>query len=375
MQYCKTCFYPHTKPDLILNELGICSACTAYSLRSEIDWKEREEIFKTLCETTVLNRGESNFDCIIPVSGGKDSHYQVLKALEYKLKPLLVCAVTDDLSPIGDHNLKNIAKLAPLERVYTDKLIRRKINKYTLETIGDISWAEHVTIFTIPFQKAVEYNIPLIIWGENPQNEYGGPTTAQQENELSTKWLAEFGGLNGLRVSDIEDVLNIKLPEYKYPITKNNINLTTPQSLFLGSYFPWDGYENAIEAQKHGFVWSILPVEGSGFLYENLDNFQTGIHDYFKYLKFGFSRATDICNNHLRRGRISRETAQNHILLWDGMYPATYLGKELNAILNDIGMSNKEWYECINKFANKKLFRLGAHNTPIPIFKEELENA
>jgi tRNA(Ile)-lysidine synthase TilS/MesJ len=109
MNYCNRCVYPDTKPDLTLNEYGLCSACEAFEKREEIDWGKRKEEFKELldyikCEANV-------YDCIIPVSGGKDSHFQVIKALEYGLKPLAITATTDDLSIIGRRNLNNISKL------------------------------------------------------------------------------------------------------------------------------------------------------------------------------------------------------------------------------------------------------------------------
>ena len=93
--------------------------------------------------------------------------------------------------------------------VSTDPLIRRKINKFTLKTIGDISWAEHITIFTIPFRIACDLNIPLIIWGENPQNENGGPKAKEKAVNLDRAWLEEFGGLLGFRTSDLESLMGV----------------------------------------------------------------------------------------------------------------------------------------------------------------------
>ncbi len=81
--------------------------------------------------------------------------------------------------------------------------IRVKLNKIGLKQVGDISWPEHLGIFTIPVRAAVQFNVPLIIWGENPQNEHGGPASAAENNVLNRKWLEEFGGLLGMRVSDL----------------------------------------------------------------------------------------------------------------------------------------------------------------------------
>ncbi len=206
--YCIRCLYPaDCKPDLTFSEEGLCSACQAFDARSLIDWDAREADFRKVvleARREAADRDASH-DCIVPVSGGKDSHYQVLKAMDYGLRVLAVTAETDHLSDIGRRNLDNIAKLGCDHiEVKTNPVIRRRINRFTLETIGDISWAEHITIFSIPVRVASMMKIPLIIWGENPQSEYGGPAEAQKATELTQDWLNEFGGLNGLRIDDVE---------------------------------------------------------------------------------------------------------------------------------------------------------------------------
>ncbi len=147
---CKICIMPSTKPDLEFSKSGICQGCIAYNNRKKINWKEREQQFKSIIQQY---KTASYYDCIIPVSGGKDSHYQVIKSLEYNLNPLCVTATTDKLSELGRYNIENLKKLGVDHiEVSTNPLVRRKINKFTLKTVGDISWPEHLTIFTIPFK-------------------------------------------------------------------------------------------------------------------------------------------------------------------------------------------------------------------------------
>ena len=153
--------------------------------------------------------------------------------------------------------------------------------------------------------------IRLIIWGENPQDEYGGPGAESKNHVLDRRWLEEFGGLLGLRVSDLleyDGITRRDLIQYSYP-SDEDLRRVGVTAIFLGYYFPWDGYVNSLYAQGFGFTTYSNTVEGSLANYENLDNYQTGIHDYFKFLKFGFGRATDIANNHIRRGRLSRDDA------------------------------------------------------------------
>lgn len=372
MIYCKRCLYPDTKPDLMFNAEGICSACTAFEAREKVDWVQREKEFRELINYTKSLK--CNYDAIIPVSGGKDSTYQVIKALEYGLNPLAVTATTDHLSNIGRHNLDNISKLGVDHiEVTPNTKLRRKINAYTLREIGDISWAEHVTIFTIPVRIAILFNVPLILWGENPQSEYGGPYQAQEARKLDQRWLQEYGGLNGMRVSDLIDMgfaTEQQLKLYTYP----KLEQKTTSGLFLGQFFPWDGLENAVIASKNGFKTYYGPVEGVGYDYENLDNHQTGIHDYFKYLKFAFGRATDLVCNHIRRGRITRQQGKEIIMLYDGKYPTTYLGKSLEEILEPLDITINEFLDICNKFANKELFECKNGKIPRALFKGAFKN-
>ncbi len=128
IKYCTKCLLPATKPDLFFNFDGICAACTAYASRGEIDWKSRETAFIELVNE-VNERHSSSWDCIVPVSGGKDSTAQVLKMLELGFNPLCVTSTTCDLSPIGRYNLQNIKNLGvDLVEFSPDPVLRRKLN-------------------------------------------------------------------------------------------------------------------------------------------------------------------------------------------------------------------------------------------------------
>lgn len=362
IHYCTRCLYPSTKPDLSFDERGVCSACVSFEKRTDVDWEARHAEFKTIVDRYRVKDG-SNYDCLIPVSGGKDSTYQVLRVLEHGLNPLCVTATTDSLSDIGRRNIENIKRFGvDYVEVSTNPVVRRRMNKMALTQVGDISWPEHVSIFTIPIRVAVQYGIRLIVWGENPQNEYGGPAAASQNNTLTRRWLEEFGGLLGLRVSDLIGQSGIErrhLIQYSYP-TDEELQRSGVTGIFLGHYFSWDGLTNTLIAQANGFEVFPRVVEGSLVGYENIDNYQTGIHDYFKFLKFGFGRATDIANNHIRRGRLSRSDALAMVRLHDGKFPATYLGRPLEEILAEIDMSMDEFVRVCDQFTNKHIFATDA---------------
>ena len=359
IKYCKLCVMPETKPDLHISEKDGCSACRYFDLRSEIDWGHRKRELIEILEKYRSKDG-SNYDCIVPSSGGKDSTFITLKMLELGMNPLCVNATTDKLSDIGRRNIENIKKLGvDYIEISTNPVVRRKINKLALTLVGDISWPEHITIFTIPVRIAVQMNIPLIIWGENSQNENGGPASMAEGKVLDRRWLEEFGGLLGLRVTDLIGQKGIEkkdLIQYRYP-NDEELEKVGVTGLFASYFMPWDGHINALLAQIYGFeTWPTM-VEGSMVNYENLDNLQMRIHDYFKFLKYGYGRVTDWACWHLRRGRLSRSDALDLVKKHDGKFPFTYLGEPLAKILKDIDMTMDEFIETCDRFTNKQLFR------------------
>lgn len=359
IRYCTHCVMPDTKPDLRLDEHGVCNACRSYEMRKEVDWDSR---YKSLLDILdkYRNKGGANWDCIVPVSGGKDSTYQVVRMLQLGLNPLCVTSTTCDLTEIGRKNIENIKQLGvDYIEVSPNPAVRAKMNRIGLMQVGDISWPEHVGIFTIPVRAAVQFNVPLIVWGENSQNEYGGPAAAAENNVLDRRWLEEFGGLLGMRVTDLlgmEGIEQKHLINYTYP-TDAELTRVGVTGLFLGHYIPWDGLSNTLIAQANGFTTYHKTVEGSMVSYENLDNHQTGIHDYFKFLKFGFGRATDLACLHIRRGRLSRLDGLNAVKRLDGMFPWEYLGKGLEDILEPLDVTVDEFIKICDRFTNKKLFQ------------------
>jgi len=358
LKYCTRCVMPDTKPDLLLDAEGICNACRNYEQRKAIDWDTRKRELEALLDR-YRSRDGSQWDCIVPVSGGKDSTFQVVRMLQLGLNPLCVTATTCDLSELGRKNIQNIKSLGVDYMEFSpNPVVRRKLNRIGLTQVGDISWPEHAGIFTIPVRAAVQFGVPLLMWGENSQNEYGGPAAAARDNVLNRRWLEEFGGLLGLRVSDLvglDGIAEKDLIPYTYP-SDEELKRVGVTGLFLGYYLPWDGYANALIAQANGFTTYDTTVEGSIVNYENLDNHQTGIHDYFKFLKFGFGRATDIACLHIRRGRITRKDGLDLVKRHDGKFPRTYLGKPLEEILAPLDMTTDEFTRVCDRFTNKKIF-------------------
>ena len=333
---CSTCLYPISKPDLHFNNLE-CSACTSFKKRGAVDWEERE---RNLLDILEKNKGK----CIVASSGGKDSHWIALKLLELGADVTIVTATTDDLSEIGKRNIQNLARYAETIEVTPDQEVRQKISRIGLDTVGDISYGEHMAIWSTPFQMSESLNIPLIFYGECPQNEMGGPVGTEDAFVMDERWVSEFGGFLGLRATDLVGCDGITEEDIKPYLIPKAVNTT---AYFLGQFLHWDGKRNAEVAREHGFEWYHEEVEASVGCYESLDNHQTGIHEWFKYLKYGYMRPTDICSLEIRRGRMSRDEGLG-IVMEREVFPVTYLGKNYIDVLDKIGVT-KESFEAIEK--------------------------
>ena len=355
IRYCTRCVMPDTKPDLTFDDEGVCSACRNYTERTNVGWDHRRQQLVDLLDRY---RNPNGYDCIVPVSGGKDSTYQVLRMLELGANPLCVTATTDKPTAIGLRNIENLKSLGvDYIEVTVNPVLRRTINRLALERVGDISWPEHVTIFTIPVRLAVALGIRLIVWGENPQDEYGGD---YRGHTLDRAWLERHGGLLGLSVADLA-LDPRQIVQYTYP-SDDELTAAGVTGIFLGYFLPWDGYGNALYSQAHGFETYSRPVEGSLVNYENLDNGQTGIHDYFKWLKYGFGRATDLACSHIRRGRLRRDEAIGLVRRHDGLFPWSYVGVPLADVLEDMDMSLDEFVAICDRWTNRDIFKSDGDN-------------
>lgn len=360
VRYCKKCLYPETKPDLHFNKEGVCSACIAADAKdNNIDWSQRGKDFHTIIDKFRLGKDEIGYDCLIPVSGGKDSTYQAYFMKEIcGMNPLCVCFETTQVTELGQQNLDNISKMG-IDVIH----FKKNYNAYKsmvvegFKRVGDEMWPNHIGIFTIPINIAVKFKIPLIIWGENSQQEYGGPLESIENNTLSRSWLEEFGGLLGNRIQDMigVDGLSAKdLTPYFYP-SDNELKETGILSLFLGHYFFWDARKQLEIVKKNGFkVKEDGPIEGTYTNYENLDEKIVGLHDYLKFVKYGFGRATDHACIDIRNKRLSREEGLKLVEKYDGKYP----NFSINSFLDYSGMTKAEIDEIIASYTNPILFNM-----------------
>lgn len=364
LKYCTKCVMPNTKPDLHFDADGVCDACRSAEVKENIDWSKRETEFREVIERY---RDSSNYDCIVPVSGGKDSTYQtyVIKKV-YGLNPLLVTFAPTYPTELGRRNLQNCYTAFGVDHILFNKnpKVYKTMGLEAFRRVGDHEWPNHLGIFTVPIHVAVNYRIPLLIWGENSQLEYGGPATARQKPHLDRRWLEEFGGLLGLRTDDLLGVNGITkadLLPYTYP-SDARLKEVGVTGLFLGYFFKWDQRSQVEEMKKYGFsVKEDEPIEGTYTNYENLDDGLVSIHDYFKYIKFGFGRATDHACLDIRNHRLPRPKAVELVKQYDGKlsYPV------VEKFCAHFGITQKEFFEVVDRFTNKAIFRCDADGNPV----------
>ena len=340
MLRCKTCVMPATRPDTAWID-GECSACISYRKRPTIDWDARKaELVK------LLDRHDGRV--IVPSSGGKDSTYQVMTLLGLGADVTVVTARTCHLTPIGRANIDNLARHARTIEVVPNMTVRAKLNRLGLELVGDISWPEHAAIFSTPFRMSAALNIPLMFYGENPQDCYGGPVGSDEAKTMTRRWVAEFGGFLGLRPADFEGMEGITLDDmadYSVPL------MVEAEAHFLGQYIPWDSHKNAEIAEAAGMTASHKPpCEASYWRWENLDNASTGLHDWFMHRKFGFGRGCQQISVDVRSGRVSRENALEWVERHDHIFPTSYAGVPVTEVLDRIGMPLPRLQEVAKRF-------------------------
>lgn len=345
MNRCRTCVMPDTRPDTPFID-GECAACVSYARRPSIDWGARKTALVAL-----LDRHAGR--CIVPSSGGKDSTYQVMTLLELGADVTVVTARTCHLTEIGRRNIDNLARHARTIEVVPNMRTRAKLNRLGLEMVGDISWPEHCAIFTTPFVVSEQLGIPLVFYGENPQDQYGGPLGSDDAMNMTARWRSEFGGFLGLRASDFIGMGGITerdMADYQFPAGGNWL----VEAHFLGQYVPWDSHRNADVARNACMhVPKTPPTSANWWSAENLDNAQTGIHDHFMWLKYGFGRGCQQISVDVRAGLIKREWAMGWIQAFDHSFPHWYCEVGFREVLDRIEMTPADFQACAQRFRNE----------------------
>ena len=354
MKFCKTCLFPDTKPDLYFDDEGICDACrsaeTKWDLEKMVDWPARENEFQSIIEELPKT---GSYDCVVPVSGGKDSTWQAYSLVKtHNLKTLAVTFDQFDQTDTGRHNLEVLKEIGVDHIHFTlNPNVVKKLVLRGFEEVGDLYWVNHVGIFSIPMRVAKWMNIPLVVYGENPQFEYGGPAANRLPQPMNERWRQEFGGLRGLREDDLVDaeISESDIDILRFPEEKDGNPVS---GIFFGDYFRWDPIQHTEFIKTLG--WTPLPSAPAGSYVpdENCDMLYIDIREHVKYLKFGYGRATDQLNIQIRSGKISRSEALELVKERDGVVSEENIEK----FCAYLDITRNYFDSLIDRFANKNLF-------------------
>lgn len=344
---CTKCLYPETtRPYITFDDEGVCGGCRVHEEKERINWDERGQKLKTLIEPYKTG---STYDCIIPVSGGKDSTFQVHYAVEVLgLKPLLVTFNHLDNSEVGIRNLENLVVKFGLDHIrFTPSPdIIRKTSRHAFKLMGDPFWHEHAGIYTYPVQVAIEKKIPLILWGEYGYMDLMGMFSHDDFIEMSKKNREEHG-MRGYDpesfIEGNEEGLTLRdIPWSIYP-SDNEIHTLGVKGIYLSNYINWNPItQTKLMIDLYDFETAFK--ERTFNTYENVEcYFNDTVHDYKKFYKFGYGRATDHASQLIRLGYITREEGLNLVKTYD-VYEEQYHPKLLE-YLEWIGITKKEWFE------------------------------
>jgi N-acetyl sugar amidotransferase len=358
MKYCTRCVYPASSAiPLAFDENGICSGCRTAMQKVEIDWEKRKQLLLQIVEQ-YKSKDKSYYDCIIPVSGGKDSYFQtyfVTKVLG--LKPLLVNYHGNNYPEIGERNLKRMRDVFNVDVISFGPSVGtlKKLNKKCFIKMGDMNWHNHCGIFTYPVQVAVKMKIPLIIWGEHGYTDLGGMYSMNDLVEMTRKYRTEHACRGYDWYDMIDEELGITEQDLlwaKYP-TDEEIEELDVRGIYLGFFTRWNANEHVKKMiAEFGWETSQVPFERTYRRFSNLDDIhENGVHDYMKYIKFGYGRATDHACKDIREGVMTREQAIEMVKKHDSIKPS-----DLQRWLNYVGMSEQEFDEIADTFRDPKVW-------------------
>lgn len=346
---------------IIFDDEGVCSGCRLIESRPEINWEEREQwLIDLLAKYKKNARGNNNpYDCIVPVSGGKDSTYQVYLIKEkYKMNPLLVTYNHGFNTKIGIRNLSNLVKQfdCDLLRYTTSPGTAKRLSRYMLEKVGDVTWHYHAGIMTFPIQTAVRYKIPLIVWGEHGFAELLGMFNQDDMVEFTKKCRQEHS-MRGFEPEDIlndpenSDITIHDLGPFYYP-TDEEIEAVGVRGIYLSNYMYWNGRKQTeFVIKNYGFETS-LERDRTFNPYDKLDDIHAnGVHDYLKFLKFGYGRATDDASTEIRHGRMKREDGIKLVEKHDHARPF-----DLDIFLEFIGISEEKFERSIEHLRDPRIW-------------------
>lgn len=359
MKYCLRCLYPENHPlGITFDESGICSGCRVHEEKDTLDWRERGERLKTIFDSFRSVSGKS-YDCIIPVSGARDSYFTVHAVKNiYKMHPLLVSYNKHYNTPVGIRNAAYLRTLfgCDLLTLTVSPQTVKKITRKTLWERGSLYWHCLAGQSVYPVQMAVKLKIPLIVWGAHQGCDQVGMFSHLDEVEMTRRYRKDHD-LMGLEaeglVDSARDISEQDVIPFCYPHDRE-IDRVGVRGIYLSNYLRWDSkaqheemiaqYQYQTAAQRRTFD-----------TYNDVDCFHySDLHDFIKYLKWGYGKVTDHACREIRLKRLTRSGA---IRLVERFQPLAPSPKGTELFLSWLGMPEKEFWYTLNRFRDPKIWR------------------
>ncbi len=356
MQYCVRCLYPASHPlGLTFDSDGVCSGCRVHEEKDELDWRARGERLGRLFDD-YRNRSGINYDCIVPVSGARDSYFIVHTVKNvYGMNPLLV-------SYNRHHNTeRGIRNLAYLRTVFDCDFVQmviapqqvQRITRETIRRLGSMYWHVLAGQTVFPVQAAVRYKAPLIVWGVHQGCDQVGMFSHLDEIEMTRKYRCDHD-LMGVEAEDIiggsEALTEQDLKLFAYPHDKELAKVGV-RGIYLSNYIRWDTKAQH-EAMIARYGFETAAQQRTFDTYNDVDCLHySGLHDQVKFLKHGYGKVTDHASREIRLRRLSRSAAIDLVRRHGAVEPA-----DKQAFLDWVGMEAAEFDGCIDRHRHPEVW-------------------
>ena len=360
MTWCTNCTYPIiSATPLAFDETGLCTGCRNSGHKFAItdgEWERRKQLLVDLLEKSRCPKG-SRHDCVIGVSGGKDSYFQthyVKNVLGYN--PLLVTYYGNNYSDVGFRNLMRMKEVFGVDHIIYQPSVEllKKLNRLGVTVMGDMNWHGHVGIATVPMKIAALHNIPLVIWGEHGYQDLCGQFSMNDFIEWTYRSRLEhfargydwnyMVGLDGITARD--------MATYQYPSDQEIYDLDL-RGVFLSNYTLWEANAHTkLMVEKYGFETSDTKFDRTYRTMSNLDDMhENGGHDYLKFIKFGYGRCTDHTSKDIRSGAMTSEQGVELVHQYDHVYPS-----DMKRWFDYSGMGKTEFDAIADTFRDKRVW-------------------
>lgn len=351
-RYCTRCVLPDTRPGVVLDAGGACGGCRNAERKRLIDWTGREKSFAELAARA--RERSSTYDCVIPVSGGKDSYWQVVTCLDHGLHPLCVTYAHPGRTALGEGNLRRLVALGVdhVELRVNPEVERAFVRKafFATATSGLVT---HMAIYAWPLQVALAHDVPLVVYGENSAFEYGTDDDRLTGARVDRRWLERFGVTAGTTAADwvdaeltARDLAPFFLPD------EGTLARRDVRAVFLGHFFPWDPLHSLAVARRHGFEARAEGPRVGHYDFVNIDDDLIGVHHHAKWFKFGITRTWDTLSMEIRAGRMTRAEAVDALRRKGDETP----WPDIHAFCHYLGITTTEYFGVMERFRNRDVW-------------------